>query len=70
MILRLFLLLSLIAHVSPSASDKEHKPGGRAMGNVISLVVVLGVIALAVIVVVAILALTGRFENNLIDPAT
>jgi len=70
MILRLFLLLSLIGHVGPTASDKEHKPGGRAMGNVIAVVVVLGAIVLAVIVVVGILALTGRFENNLMDPAT
>ena len=71
MIIRLFLLLTLIGQVGPGTSDPAaQRLGGRGFGRLLTVIVILGVIVLAAIVVIAILAMTGRFENTLMDPAT
>lgn len=72
MILRLFLLLTLIGQVGPRATDDEaeRKLGGRGFANVMMIVFGLGVIVLAIVVVVAILALFGQFDYKLMDPVT
>ncbi len=73
MFLRLFLLLSLIGQLGPDASgvadSREYNPAGRKFGYVLSLLVLIGAVILAALVVIAILALNGHFENSIIDPA-
>ncbi len=69
MIFRLFMLLTLIGQVGPGTSDPaERKLGGHGFGNLLTVIVILGAIVLVAIVVIAILAMTGRFENTLMDP--
>jgi hypothetical protein len=78
MIFRVLYLIALIGLVGPdSGSDgrtvvpvdeDEQRMGGEGFGNVVALVAVLGVVILAAIVILAILALTGQFENEIIDP--
>ena len=72
MFLRVFLLLSLIGQIGPSAADDTdgYKHHGKIMGNLLVIVVVLGFIVLASLVVIAILALGGHFDNTNMDPVT
>ena len=72
MILRLFLLLTLIGQVGPRATEDDagRKLGGHGFANVMMIVFGLGVIVLAIVVVIAILALFGQFDYKLMDPVT
>lgn len=71
-VLYLIALIGLVGHDSGSSSDRpdvdEQRMGGEGFGNVVALVALLGVAILAAIVILAILALAGQFENELIDP--
>jgi len=71
-VLYLIALIGLVGHDSGPAPKvevvEEERMGGEGFGNVVSLVAVLGVAILAAIVILAILALTGQFGNDIIDP--
>lgn len=78
MLFRLLYLIALIGVVGPDPgparkvevveAGEEPRMGGEGFGNVVSLVTLLGVAILAAIVILAILALSGQFENTIIDP--
>lgn len=74
MIIRMLMLVVLIAQmrlnsIDVSDNDEERESmGGEGFANVINLVVLLGVLILAILIVVGILAITGQFENDLLDP--
>lgn len=78
-VLYLIALIGLVGRDSGSGSgdrpvgqveedDQERRMGGEGFGNVVNLVALLGVVALASIIILAILALTGQFDNEIIDP--
>lgn len=76
MLFRVLYLIALIGLVGrdsgPASSNpevEEQRMGGEGFGNVVSLVFLIGAAALAAIVILAILALTGQFANDIIDPA-
>lgn len=48
--------------------EPEEQMGGEGFGNIVSLVVLIGVVLLAAMLILAVLALTGQFENELVDP--
>lgn len=48
--------------------EHEERMGGEGFGNVVSLVVLIGVVLLAAVIILAVLAFTGQFENELVDP--
>lgn len=78
----LFRLLSLIALIgvvggdarTTSGDDDESKEdvrmGGEGFGNIVMLFVVLGALVLLGIIAMAMLGLSGQFENELTDPAS
>lgn len=74
MIIRMLTLLVLVAQmklntIDASDSDDEHEQmGGQGFANVVSFVVLLGVLSLAVLIIYAVLSLTGQFDMDLIDP--
>lgn len=80
MIFRMLYLIALIGLVGRDSGtgdrevvlveDEEHEQrmGGEGFGNVVSLVVLIGVVLLAAIIILAVLSLTGQFENELVDP--
>ena len=71
-ILYLIALIGVIGHDSGPAPrvepDEERRMGGEGFGNIVSLVALLGVAVLAAIVILAVLALSGQFANEIIDP--
>jgi len=75
MLFRLLFLISLLGAVGGDArhsdmeTDQERRMGGEGFGNIVMLVVVLGALLLVGIIVLAILALSGQFENEFVDPA-
>ncbi|MBA2248123.1 MAG: hypothetical protein H0W23_08340 [Chloroflexia bacterium] len=54
--------------VEPGGPGEEQRMGGEGFGNIVSLVALLGVAILAAIVILAVLALSGQFSNDIIDP--
>ncbi len=50
--------------------DKEARMGGEGFGNIVMLFVVVGALVLLAIVAIAMLGLSGQFENELTDPAS
>jgi preprotein translocase subunit SecG len=74
MIVRMLMLVVLIAQtrlnsIDATENDEERESmGGEGFANVINLVVLLGVLILAILIVVGILAVAGQFQNELIDP--
>ncbi len=83
MIFRMLYLIALIGLVARDSGhgpgdrpvvrmdeDEHHEErmGGEGFGNVVSLVVLIGVVLLAAVIILAVLAFTGQFENELIDP--
>lgn len=73
MLLRVLYLIALVGVIgrdagSAGVNDDEQRMGGEGFGNVLMLVVAVGVLLLGAVVVLAILALTGQFENTAIDP--
>lgn len=83
MIFRVLYLIALIGVVGrdPGSGDSrvvrverieeaqpERRMGGEGFGNIVSLVVLIGVVVLAAILILAVLAFTGQFEKELIDP--
>ncbi len=79
MLLRLLYLIALIGVVggdsrTPTTTTDADDPGearlgGEGFGNIVMLFVVLGALVLVGIIVLAMLALSGQFENELVDPA-
>ena len=75
MMLRILYLVALIGAIggdasAPEARDDENvRMGGEGFGNVVMLALLLGILIFGAIVVIAILALTGQFENSNVDPA-
>ncbi len=71
MILRILYLVALLGVIGGDARDNsDERMGGEGFGNVVMLVVLVGALILAGIIVVALLALNGQFENTNVDPAT
>jgi hypothetical protein len=71
MLLRLLLLIAMLGVTGPDArSEEDRKMGGEGLGTMVNLFAGLGVITLAVLIVLAILALTGQFDSDLLDPVT
>lgn len=83
MIFRVLYLIALIGVVGrdPGTGDSrvvrverieddqpERRMGGEGFGNIVSLVALIGVVVLAAILILAVLAFTGQFERDLIDP--
>ncbi len=78
MLLRLLYFIVLIGVVggdsrNTTTTDDEDpgkaRLGGEGFGNIVMLFVVLGALVLVGIIVLAMLALSGQFENELVDPA-
>ena len=74
MLLRVLYLFALIGMVGSDAGassandDDDARMGGEGFGNIVMLAVGLGVLLLGAVVVIAILALTGQFESDTLDP--
>jgi len=69
MLMRVFLLLTLIGHVGPSAADSgEKKYGGKVAVGILGIALVGGVIALAALLIYSVMSLSGSFSNDLVDP--
>ncbi len=79
MLFRLVSLIALIGVVggdarTSSESDDESnddvRMGGEGFGNIVMLFVVIGALVLMGIIAMAMLGLSGQFENELTDPAS
>lgn len=72
MLLRLLFLISLMGYATgPDAREHEdEKLGGEGFGTIVTLFVGLGALVLLTLIVLAILAITGQFESDLMDPLT
>lgn len=80
MIFRVLYLIALVGMVGRDSGtgdrpvvlvdedEREERMGGEGFGNVVSLVVLIGVVLLAAVIILAVLAFTGQFENELVDP--
>lgn len=71
MFLRLMYLIALLGVVGSDARTKdeeEPRMGGEGFGNVVMLMVIVGGLVVAGVVVFAMLALFGQFENTIVDP--
>lgn len=74
MLLRVLYLIALIGVVGgdsrATANDDDDgvRMGGEGFGNVVMLFVILGAVVLLGVIVIGILALTGQFENTVVDP--
>lgn len=73
-VLYLIALIGVVGHDLGSSprveAVEEEKMGGEGFGNVVSLVVLIGVALLAAILILAVLSLAGQFDNGIIDPVT
>ena len=75
MMLRLLYLIALVGAIggdagAPDARDDDNvRMGGEGFGNIVMLALLLGILIFGAILVIALLALTGQFENTNIDPA-
>ncbi len=84
MLFRLLYLVALIGVVAGDSrntvgsdsqnttgvDDEEARMGGEGFGNIVMLFVVLGALVLLGIIALAMLGLSGQFENELTDPAS
>ena len=71
MLLRLLLLISMLGYTSgPDAREGRDKLGGEGFGTIVNIFVGIGLIILIGLIVVAIMATTGYFESDLLDPVT
>ncbi|HEV2072311.1 MAG TPA: hypothetical protein VGR29_01600 [Thermomicrobiales bacterium] len=73
MLLRLLFLISLLGYATgPDAREREEddKLGGEGFGTIVMLFVGLGLLLLLALVVLAILAVTGQFDSEFMDPIT
>jgi hypothetical protein len=74
MLLRVIYLIALIGLVgsdssAPATSDDDNaRMGGEGFGNVVMLFVLLGGLVLLGIITLAVLALTGQFDNEMVNP--
>ena len=69
MLLRLFLMLSLLSQLGEDARD-ESELGGKGFANVVFALFLIGVVVLAVVVTVMLLALNGHYLNDYLRPLT
>jgi len=71
MLLRLLFLISLLGYsAGPDAREESDKIGGEGFGTIVTIFVGIGAIVLIALVVLAIMATTGYFESDLMDPVT
>lgn len=74
MIVRTLLLLSLVLQMKLNTvdasgdEDEQEHMGGEGFANIVQIVVLLGLLALGVLIVLAILSLTGQFDMEFVDP--
>ncbi len=72
MFLRLLSLIALIGVVGgdarTSSEDEDQRMGGEGFGNIMMLAVIIGALVIGTVLVLAILGLTGQFENTIVDP--
>jgi hypothetical protein len=75
MLFRLLFLIALLGTIGGDARTPdadgvhERRMGGEGFGNIVMLFVVVGGLVLLGIIAVAMLALTGQFDNEMVDPA-
>lgn len=70
MLFRLLLLLNILGlSVGPDARD-EDELGGGTFGTVVQIFTAIGLVVLAVLVVLGIMALMGQFELEHFSPLT
>jgi len=76
MLFRLLYLIALIGVVGGDSRNTtgedngEARLGGEGFGNIVMLFVVVGVLVLLGIIALAMLGLSGQFENEMTDPAS
>jgi hypothetical protein len=74
MLLRVLYLIALIgvvggdARASSATEESEVRVGGEGFGNIVMLAVIVGALVLVAIIVIAALALSGQFENDVVNP--
>jgi uncharacterized membrane protein len=75
MLIRLLSIFAMLGMMSSGysgaeSSDDEPTMGGEGFGSVMGVVAFVATILLAVVIVLAILSITGQFEADHADPAT
>lgn len=72
MLLRLLFLISLLGYATgPDAREEDdEKLGGEGFGTIVTLFVGIGVLILLGLITLLVLAVTGYFESDLMDPVT
>jgi hypothetical protein len=70
MLLRLLFLISFLGYATgPDYREEDEKPlGGQTFGKIVILLAGIGVLVVATLVVLAIMALTGSFDAEFLDP--
>lgn len=69
MLLRLLFLISMLGYTTgPDAREEDDRLGGEGFGTIMYIFVAVGAILLIGMIVVAIMAMTGNFKNDLLDP--
>ena len=71
MLFRLLLLLNILGlSVGPDAREEEEELGGKTFGTIVQIFTGLGLLVLAVLIVLGIMALMGQFELEHFSPLT
>lgn len=72
MLLRLLFLISLLGYATgPDAREEDdEKLGGEGFGTIVTLFVGIGVLILLALIAALVLAVTGYFDSDLMDPIT
>ncbi len=70
MLLRLLFLITFLGYTTGPDYREQDEPrlGGQTFGRIVILVAGLGVLVVAALVVLAIMALTGDFDKEFFDP--
>lgn len=70
MLLRLLFLISFLGYTTGPdyREEEEQRLGGQGFARVVLLVVALGLVTIGVLVVLAVMALTGSFDMPNFDP--
>lgn len=70
MLLRLLFLISFLGYTTGPdyREEEEDKLGGQGFGMVVMLVAGLGILTLIGLIVLAVMAITGSFDSEFLDP--
>jgi hypothetical protein len=64
----LVALLGVVGSDARSNDEDEPRMGGEGFGNIVMLAVIIGSLVVGAVLVFAVLALSGQFENTIVDP--